>query len=160
MFDIANIHPSMALTTPAGDDVEIDLDMVPLVRRLWALGLRTGGCCQDLGASIRCGPGWATGPGRQRHADFYAGQVWLKMPAEDARAMLDMLARVLPQIKDRLSRWTRADAWEVFVYLVADERRVVPSCWAQIHFPKAQLLEVTEALSVYHPPVVNTQGES
>lgn len=146
MSDVANIHPSRPLTTPAGDEVAVDLDMIPLVRALWALGLNTRGCCQDLGASINCGPDWAKGPGRRRHGDFYAGQAWLKMPADDARTMLKILLRADPRMRDRLNRWTRVDAWEVFVYLVADDDGVVPSHWAQIHFPREQLDEVTAAL--------------
>ncbi|MBO2465383.1 hypothetical protein [Actinomadura violacea] len=128
--------------------MDIDLDMIPLVRALWRLGLSTSGCCQDLGASIRCGPRSATGPGRRRHADFYAGQAWLKMSADDARTMLDLLVRVLPKTGERLNRWTRADAWDVFVYLVAEGESVVPSCWAQVHFPRIHLNEVTRALSM------------
>ncbi|MFF0524088.1 hypothetical protein ACFYTC_35790 [Actinomadura nitritigenes] len=158
MPDLANIHPSRRLATPAGDEVDIDLDMIPLVRALWALGLSTAGCCQDLGASIRCGPRWATGPGRRRHADFYAGQAWLKMPADDARTMLDLLLRALPRTRERLNRWTRADAWDVFIYLVADGDSAVPSCWAQLHFPREHLKEVTTALNTATAP--STRGEA
>ncbi|MFD0903584.1 hypothetical protein [Actinomadura sediminis] len=145
MPDVENTHPSRRLTTPDGVTADIDLDMVPLVKALWALHLRTAGCCQDLGESIASGPGWAQGPGRQRHAAYYTGQAWLKMPVTDAQTMLGLLLSH-PDMEQRLNRWTRPGAWEVFSYLVADEGRIVQSGWAQIHFPKAQIPEVIEHL--------------
>ncbi|MGH3805869.1 MAG: hypothetical protein ACRDRU_04345 [Pseudonocardiaceae bacterium] len=47
------IHPTQQLLTPAGDPVEIDLGMVPLIRSLWALDITTLGCCQDNGEYAR-----------------------------------------------------------------------------------------------------------
>ena len=119
--------------------------MVPLVQALWSLCLRTVGCCQHLGESIANGPGSAQRPERQRHAAFYTGQAWLKMPVSDAQRMLGILLRH-PEMEQHLNRWTRPGAWEVFSYLVADEGKVVQSDWAQIHFPKTQIPEVVEHL--------------
>jgi hypothetical protein len=48
-----SIHPTRRLHTPAGEPVEIDLDMVPLIRALWTLDLTTPGCCQDNGQYAR-----------------------------------------------------------------------------------------------------------
>ncbi len=46
-----NIHPYELLTTPEDEQVQIDTEMVPLVRALWARELVTMVCCQDIGES-------------------------------------------------------------------------------------------------------------
>ena len=43
------IHPARRLTTPNGAEADIDVEMVPLVRTLWALDLTTTASCQDFG---------------------------------------------------------------------------------------------------------------
>src|SRR5712664_3422691 len=43
------IHSSQRLTTPDGTKADIDTEIVPLVRALWALGLTTTASCQDFG---------------------------------------------------------------------------------------------------------------
>jgi hypothetical protein len=40
-------HAFQLLTDPYDDEVEIDIEIVPLIRALWALGLETMNCCQD-----------------------------------------------------------------------------------------------------------------
>jgi hypothetical protein len=43
------IHPSQCLTAPDGTQADIDTDIVPLIRALWALNLATTASCQDFG---------------------------------------------------------------------------------------------------------------
>jgi hypothetical protein len=77
------IHPSQCLTTPDGTQADIDTDIVPLVRALWALNLATTASCQDFG----------DGTAGQREANlrpsryggdafiaYHTGYAWLKMP--------------------------------------------------------------------------------
>jgi hypothetical protein len=146
MSDVENVHPCQRLTTPAGESVDVDNGIAPLVVTLWALGLQTAGSCQNLGESIAVGPDWSKGEGRLRRAAFYAGQAWLKMPADDGASMLSVLSE-LPKYRERFNRWTLPGAWESYVYLLASDDGVAPSRWAQIHFPAEQIGEVTEILS-------------
>ena len=47
------LHPSTPLIPPHTEEpVEIDNDMVPLVRALWARGWQTMACCQDDGEAV------------------------------------------------------------------------------------------------------------
>jgi hypothetical protein len=43
------IHSSQRLTAPDGTQADIDTEIVPLVRALWALNLVTTASCQDFG---------------------------------------------------------------------------------------------------------------
>ncbi|MFI0481754.1 hypothetical protein [Actinomadura sp. 9N215] len=150
MSRVDNQHESEPLVTPQNERVQIDLEMIPLVRALWALGLDTAGCCQNLGESVLWGgESDVKYGGRDRHALFYAGQAWLKMPTVDACGLLTVLARY-PEFQDRLNRWTMPGAWECYVYLLADEGKVSPSPLAQVHFPQEQITEVTAVLTHEH----------
>ncbi|MFI0354232.1 hypothetical protein [Actinomadura sp. 9N407] len=142
---VINVHPYETLTLPDGGQADIDLDMVPLVRALWTLGLRTAGCCQDLGESV-IAERRPEETGRRRHADYLLGRAWLKMPSPDAMSMLSLLAE-RPHFAERFGRWTHPDAWDNYVYLLPGENGTQLSPWAQIHFPKPQLAEVIEALA-------------
>ncbi|MFD0684336.1 hypothetical protein [Actinomadura fibrosa] len=139
---VTNVHPAARLALPEGGFADVDLKMVPLVQALWAMGLRTAGCCQDLGESSAFTGNEA---GRERFGQYYRGQAWLKMPVEDTRIMLARLAEH-PRFRERFNRWTRPDAWENYVYLLAGDTDVQLSAWAQIHFPNDQLDEVTAIL--------------
>lgn len=55
-------HPTVTMTTPDGDDVEIDVDMVPIIHALWDAGVVTLFCCQ--------GPAWDA-PWYWSIADYY-----------------------------------------------------------------------------------------
>ncbi|MCA1709552.1 MAG: hypothetical protein LC808_42250 [Actinobacteria bacterium] len=46
-----NVHPCENLTTPDDQQVEIDTEMVPLVKTLWTMKLATVASCQDIGES-------------------------------------------------------------------------------------------------------------
>lgn len=144
-LDLDKVHPAERLTLPTGGQADIDLEMIPLVQALWAAGLSTAACCQDLGESIAHGAEWARGEGRLRHAGYYQGQAWLKMPTDDALSMLASLAEH-PLYKERLTRWTSPDAWESYVYLTPSAQGAALTPWAQIHFPRQQIIEVTALL--------------
>ncbi|HET9079643.1 MAG TPA: hypothetical protein VFO01_03890 [Trebonia sp.] len=45
----AQVHPAQRLSAPDGTVADIDTEIVPLVRALWALGLATTASCQDFG---------------------------------------------------------------------------------------------------------------
>lgn len=91
------IHPSRRLSVPGGGMADIDVAMVPLVRALWEVGMRTSGCCQDLGDRMT-----DPAPGIR-----YA----LVVPSSALRAGL------------RVPRWVR-DLLQVTVYEVRDDSTV------------------------------------
>lgn len=140
-----NIHAALRLKLPDGGEADIDVDMVPLIRTLWTMGLRTAGCCQDLGESVAVRPARTDEIGPGRHARYWKGQAWLKMPLDDA---LILLGKVNDHagFPERLTRWTHPDAWESYAYLLPGDDGVRVSTWAQIHFPKQQLPELVKAL--------------
>ena len=42
-------HEHEILTTPDGEEVQIDKKMVNLIRAIWNSGLKTSACCEDVG---------------------------------------------------------------------------------------------------------------
>jgi hypothetical protein len=140
-----NVHPALRLELPGGGEAVIDTDMVPLIRALWALGLQTTGCCQDLGESVATHPNWAEGIELNRHATYWMGQAWLKMPLNDALTFLDKV-NADEGFHERLRRWRHPDSWETYAYLLPGDGGARLSTWAQIHFPKQQLAAVVTAL--------------
>ena len=145
MSMLENVHRFERLLTPSGDRVPIDAEMVRLIRALWALELETAGSCQNLGESISPGVSRVNHGGRRRHAHFYTGQAWLKMPVGDACTFLSLLGKTTV-FRQRINRWTMPEAWEAFVYITMDDHGASPSTWAQVHFPRTQINEVTERL--------------
>lgn len=135
------LHPHEWLTTPDGTDVEIDVEMVPLIYEIWRLGLATVGCCQNLGESIIIG----NSPSRQRHADFHQDKAWLQMPLPDAQRLLGIVSRQ-PEYHERLVRWTHPDAWSAFVYLEPADGTARLASTAQILFPGRHVPALTELL--------------
>ncbi len=146
--DLMQVHPTQSLVTPGGEGYEIDIEMVPLIRRLWDMGLTTKGCCQDFGDSILNNGHRSTSPGdsRQRFADFYKDQAWLKMPTDDAATLVAMLGRH-QKFAERMRRWTHPEAWMNIVYIFPEEGGASVANAAQLHFPRAQLSELVEALT-------------
>lgn len=143
------IHPSKRLASPGGGQVDIDLAMIPLMRALWACGMRTLGCCQDLGESIEKNGHGSPVPARdrQRHADFYKGRAWLKMPMPDANQLIAILGAD-PVFASRVRRWTHPEAWQCTVYIFpTDDGHARPADAAQINFPTEQIDEVTALLT-------------
>jgi hypothetical protein len=149
MSDLRQVHPTEPLITPEGEAIDIDAEMVPLIRRLWAVGMQTKGCCQDFGDSILNNGHRSTSPddARQRFADFYSGQAWLKMPTTDAVRLISTISGH-PRFADRLRRWTHPEAWMNVVYIFPDEEDgAALANAAQLHFPRVQLPELVTALT-------------
>jgi hypothetical protein len=148
MSDLIQVHSSRLLALPGGGEADIDLDMVPLVQRLWALKLETTGCCQDFGESIESNGHRSptSDHDRQRHADFYRGQAWLKMPTGDATALTALLG-THPVFRERMRRWTHPESWMSIVYIFPTDQGADLADAAQIHFPRAQIPELTAALA-------------
>lgn len=148
MSDLKQVHPTEHLVAPSGDEIDIDVEMVPLIRRLWDMGLTTKGCCQDFGDSILNNGHRSTSPddARQRFADFYSGQAWLKMPTEDATRLISELG-THPTFGPRFRSWTHPDAWMNIVYIFpSDGGGAELANAAQLHFPSVQLSELVDAL--------------
>lgn len=149
MSDLIQVHPAERLVTPDGAEVDIDVEMVPLLQQLWAMGLQTKGCCQDFGDSIGNNGHRSTTPDddRQRHATFYAGQAWLKMPLADAARLISAISDH-PAFGQRVRRWTHPEAWMAIAYIFPDDNGVAElTKAAQLHFPRVQVPELVEALS-------------
>lgn len=149
MSGLKQVHPTERLVLPSGEETDVDVEMVPLVRRLWAMGLETTGCCQDFGESILNNGHRSTSPNnaRQRWVDFYRGYAWLKMPTKDAMSLVAALGR-LPQFAERMRRWTHPEAWMNIVYMFpGDEDVASVADAAQLHFPRVQLPELVQALN-------------
>ncbi|MFC6886838.1 MULTISPECIES: hypothetical protein [Actinomadura] len=145
MSEVPNVHDCERLVLPGGGEADIDVEIVPFVRAVWALGLATGGCCQDLGESIAANGTW-TEEVRARHSGYYLGQAWVKMPVDDASELLGVLAAHPSFDGRRLRRWTSPGAWENYVYLLPDDDGFGLASWAHLHFPKRQIGEVAALL--------------
>jgi hypothetical protein len=142
------IHPSEWLIARDGSRVEIDTEMVPLIRVLWALGLTTTASCQDFGegtAGQRRANPHAPKYGGDAFIGYYTGYAWLKMPLPDAQRLGNMLLST--EFHDRVAlRWTPG-SWRMHIPLVFDQDSgVTPDDAAQIHFPRYQIASLTATL--------------
>lgn len=144
-----SIHPTQQLRTPAGEPVEIDLDMVPLIRSLWALDLTTLGCCQDNGEYARARRemfprGEPTG--HSGFIDYHLGWAWLKMPIADTARLTEIL--LATSFRDAIAvRWQRG-SWRLDIPFVYDVNRGMgPAAAVQIHFPREQIQGLSSTLS-------------
>ncbi|MEU7045426.1 hypothetical protein AB0A77_30825 [Streptomyces varsoviensis] len=138
------IHPHETLTTPAGEDVEIDLDMVPVVRELWRLRIKTTACCQDVGeatAGVRAQRDTPLGYGGDGFIAYHRGWALLKLPVPDARRLVALLAET-PDFAPHVCHPWRPGSWRMNVPLgqdgIADD--------ALLHLPREQLPSLAEAL--------------
>jgi hypothetical protein len=144
-----NIHPYERLIAPSGEQVDIDTEMVPLVRTLWLKGLMTEASCQDLGEAtaglrdLEVRPPCYGGDG---FIAFHRGYSWLKMPRAHGQRFLNAL--VGAAFHDRaVTRW-QAGSWRLHVPVVYDEERGFDLADAmQIHFPRNQLDELRTVLA-------------
>lgn len=144
------IHPSERLPLPGGaGHADVDVEMVPLVRALWADGYTTVGCCQNLGESIEHN-GHRSPVAlqhRRRWAEFYRGHAWLSLPAGDARRLIGALG-THPVFGERVRRWTHPDAWMAVGYLFPTaDGRAEPEPLVQVSFPAAQIGQLLVALN-------------
>lgn len=134
-------HPTTEMTTPDGDVVNIDTEIVPLIARLWKLGLKTLNSCQD---------------------NF--GYVWIELFADDVERLLTIIAQsgndfiserareafcLSPHDRDQLVTVYRrpADYWllDVDPFSYDDEPEVRLSI--SLRFPREQLVQVETALA-------------
>jgi hypothetical protein len=142
------IHPSESLTTPDGSQAEIDADMVPLVRALWALNLTTVASCQDFGegtAGQRRASRRTCRYGGDEFIAYYTSYAWLKMPLPGAQRLANALLST--ELRDKITlRWTPG-SWRMHVPLIFDENSgIVLDATAQIHFPRDQINGLTAIL--------------
>ncbi len=142
------IHPTQQLCTPAGVPVEIDLEMVPLIRSLWALDLTTLGCCQDSGEYARARREMfprSEPTGQSGFVDYHLGWAWLKMPIADTTRLTEVI--LVTSFRDAVAvRWQRG-SWRLdipFVYHV--NSGMGPAAAVQIHFPREQIQELSSTL--------------
>jgi hypothetical protein len=143
-----NIHPYERLTTPDGEQVEIDTEMIPLVQALWARDLVTVACCQDIGESAagHRDPERTTTSGHGGFVEYYRGYAWLKMPLDDGRRLLNALLGTA--FHDRVAiRW-RPGSWRMHVPLAYGKTDSIDLAEvAQLHFPREQIAELTAILT-------------
>ncbi|MFD9422720.1 MULTISPECIES: hypothetical protein [unclassified Streptomyces] len=138
------IHPYKTLTTPEGEQVDIDAEMVPVVRELWRLGFTTATCCQDVGeatAGVRAQRETPLGYGGDGFIAYHRGYALLKMPVRDAQRLIALLADTAA-FGERVRHPWRPGSWRVNVPLEPDGL----TANAFLHFPRAQLPELVGAL--------------
>lgn len=142
-----NIHPYERLTTPDDEQVEIDTEMVTLVRALWARDLMTVACCQDIGESAagHRDSQRTTPSGHGGFVEYYRGYAWLKMPLDDGRRLLNTLLGTA--FHERVTiRW-QPGSWRMHVPLVYGKNNSIDLAkTAQLHFPRQQIAELTAIL--------------
>jgi len=144
------LHASARLVAPhSGEAVEIDNDMVALVRALWARGWQTTACCQDAGEATEAErahgqPGESTG--HEGFIPYYRGWAWLKMPRPDALTLLTYLSDHETFGARVKVRWQRG-SWRMHIPVVHQGGRFTATPYIQIYFPKDQLAELAGALT-------------
>lgn len=142
------VHPAQRLPAPDGTVADIDTEIVPLVRALWALGLVTTASCQDFGegtAGQRKADQYPSRYGGDAFIAYYTGWAWLKMPVPDAQRLATMLLGT--EFHDKVARRWEPGSWRMHVPLIFDEnRRIAPAGTAQIHFPRQQTASLTLTL--------------
>lgn len=143
------LHASTRLILPQADEaVEIDNEMVPLVRALWAKGWQTMACCQDDGEAVDAerAQGQRGEPtGHRGFIEYYKGWAWLKMPVADTLSLLAELGdheTFGPRVK---VRWQQG-SWRMHIPVICQDGRCAPASYVQIYFPKEQITELTRAL--------------
>ncbi|QUX26886.1 MULTISPECIES: hypothetical protein [Nocardiopsis] len=138
-------HEIQLLEAPSGVRVPIDRELVPLVLRLWSLGMNTRASCQNFGESLKgSGPGMP--PGDPRWSAFYTDRVWLKLRPAPAEHLITLLGADR-DICIAMNEWGRAESWLCV-------RPVVPDVYGgpartrdtHLFFPREHLDHVLEVL--------------
>ena len=134
MASVASRHPFEVLDYE-GDPVQIDVEIVPLIKAIWWHGLETDLSCQDQD-----------------------GRVWLEMPGRDAERLLRLLAHRDRELRANILGLVpeeHADPCDFYAYQAAHgwEYRVSAESypgglWLSIgiRFPRDQLAPVVAAL--------------
>jgi hypothetical protein len=142
------IHPVQRLTTPDGTEADIDTEIVPLVRVLWALGLGTTASCQDFGEGVAGQRKVSQHPpekGGDAFIAYYTGFTWLKMPTQDAQRLATVLLHT--EFRDNITRRWEQGSWRMHIPVTFDESQgVSPASTTQIHFPRQQVAKLTLTL--------------
>lgn len=146
--EVPQIHPSQRLIAPDGTWADIDAEMVPLIRALWALGFTTLACCQDFGegtAGQRKASQRQSRYGGDAFIAYYTGFAWLKIPLPDARRLANILHGT--EFHDRVAlRWTPG-SWRMHVPIIFDKHLGFSlDNAAQVYFPREQISSLTLAL--------------
>ncbi|MFD0857146.1 hypothetical protein ACFQ07_33380, partial [Actinomadura adrarensis] len=76
------------MTTMDGEQVEIDVLMVPVIAELWRLGYATLRSCQDGGEATLAGTTAAEPDQIERLALLNAGRAWVTVRQDAAPALL------------------------------------------------------------------------
>jgi hypothetical protein len=148
------LHESTALIPPQSNEpVEIDNNMVPLIRALWAKGWQTMACCQDNGEAVEAER--AHGPrdeptGHQGFIEYHKGLAWIKMPVPDALSLLAKLCQhetFGPRVR---IRWQRG-SWRMHIPVIYQEGQLGPARYVQIYFPNVQIAELTLVIRALGP---------
>ncbi|MFC4560311.1 hypothetical protein ACFO4E_00420 [Nocardiopsis mangrovi] len=128
------------LETPDGGTARIDRDIVPLVRRLWGIGIRLRASCQNFGESLHEVPSLAVPPGDHRWSGFYQDRVWLKLSSEHACRLVALLASN-DELRSYMREWGGADSWICSRFIVPNAfgGDAVTSDDAHIFFPSTHL---------------------
>lgn len=127
--------------------VPIDRELVPLVRRLWELGIDTRSSCQDYGESLTA-PAPGRPPGDQRWIDFYSGRVWLKLATDHAELLMSLLS-VDGDLRAAMSEWARPDSWLCVRPVVPNiiTGRAYSAQTTHVFFPRPHLAQVVDVLA-------------
>jgi hypothetical protein len=136
--ELTEVHPTERLSTATGESVPVDVELVPVIKALWALDLRTLMCCQDVGAAMA---GGGMRPLPERWHAFLSAYAWLKMPVDAAQALLARLSRT-PEFESRLEA-KAPGGWQSQVWLGPTG----PADYANIYFPCEQIPDLTTALT-------------
>ncbi|HEX3960425.1 MAG TPA: hypothetical protein VHZ03_27940 [Trebonia sp.] len=138
-----NHHPVKRLTAPDGSRVNIDVQLAPLIKALWAAGYETIGCCQDVGQGISASVSNASA---KRRGTYWKGYALLEMPVEDMCKLLDAV-KGTPQFKDRM-HWADQGAWEIAIQVApfGFDGAAEPVPWAQLRFPNDQISDLVDVI--------------
>jgi hypothetical protein len=142
------VHRYEELTTPAGDPVAIDAEMVPVVHELWRLGFTTTATCQDVGeatAALRDLAGRQPSPHSDGFISFHQGYALIKMPLDDTLRLANQLLGT--PFRDRLEQRWQHDSWRIQLAIVSADKAARPADAALIHLPRRQLGELAEVLA-------------
>ncbi|WP_412516787.1 hypothetical protein K8Z49_41580 [Actinomadura madurae] len=131
MTDWTQFHPTQPMTTPDGEIVNIDVEMVPLVAELWRLEYVTKVACQNAGEAVLEGGTRAAEADRPRIAAASMERAWLIVRAEQG-------TRLLASLEDLNTK----GEWKLFP-VVKDEH---PDSWISITFPRHQITQAVTLL--------------
>lgn len=123
-------HPTQTMTTPSGEKVEIDVEMVPLIRQVWRLGYATLLCCQDAGESILNGGTRTPADQRDSAAARNQGRAWVKVLADQC-----------PRLLAALEPLSASGGWTAHPSAQPGQAE-----WYSITFPRAQIKDAADLL--------------